>query len=167
MGYTTDFEGILKINRSLTIKDLREFEKIRDKSSWGTDPNYPNSPESYCQWEITEDGEGLQWDGGEKFYDYVDWLEYLIKFFFAPRGYILTGQIEWNGEDKNDIGKITVLNNIVSTKEGKISYEKQEKLNQKQFFTMLDFLSRYGGFNDLGDKEMKDELWEDYQEEND
>lgn len=69
-------------------------------------------PGLWCQWIINEDDE-LEWDGGEKFYNYVEWLNYLIDNFFEPEGYILNGTIEFEGEDSDDRGYIKVTNNIV------------------------------------------------------
>lgn len=40
------------------------------------------------------------------------------------------------------------------------------KLTKKEFVELLDFLSGFGGFTDLGDEEMQDELFEDYEKEN-
>lgn len=69
-------------------------------------------PGLWCQWIINDDGE-LEWDGNEKFYNYVEWLEYLIYQFFAPEGYVLNGTIEFQGEESNDCGYIKVVNNKV------------------------------------------------------
>lgn len=89
------------------------------------DYNTPPStqPGLWCQWIPTEDGTAIVWDGGEKFYEYVEWLEYLINNFLAPWGYVLNGEVEWFGEDANDRGKIVVSNNVVKTKVAKIVYE--------------------------------------------
>ena len=38
-------------------------------------------PSLWLQWEITNENT-LEWDGGEKFYSYVEWLKYHIKHFF-------------------------------------------------------------------------------------
>lgn len=78
------------------------------------DYNYPplGVPGLWCQWIITDDDE-LEWDGEEKFYNYVEWLEYLINKFFKPEDYILNGTIEFEGEDSGDRGYIKVTNNIV------------------------------------------------------
>lgn len=77
--------------------------------------NYNDEPKGqpglWCQW-IVEDGE-LFWNGGEKFYHYTEWLEYLIKHFFAPWGYKLNGQIRYQGEDSDDRGVIYVKDNAV------------------------------------------------------
>lgn len=74
-------------------------------------------PELWCQW-IIDDYGNLAWDGGEKFYEYVEWLKYLIDNFFAPLGYSLNGEIEFQGEDYEDFGTIFVENNLVDVKYG-------------------------------------------------
>lgn len=73
-------------------------------------------PSLWLQWIPTEDGCGLMWDGGEKFYAYVPWLKYLIKKIFKPRGYVLNGDVKWRGEDFDDIGTICVKDNKVTVK---------------------------------------------------
>lgn len=95
------------------------------------DHNRPpkTQPGLWCQWVPTEDGRGIEWDGNEKFYDYVEWLEYLINSVFpyitadGDEPLVLNGEIEWYGEDREDIGKIIVENNVVTAKEGRISYD--------------------------------------------
>jgi len=79
-------------------------------------------PGLWCQWYINDENE-LEWDGGEKFYEYTNWLKYLIKHFFEPWGVKLNGTIEWKGEDRDDFGKIVVVDNVVTEKIGKIAYE--------------------------------------------
>lgn len=74
-------------------------------------------PGLWCQWVINDDGE-LEWDGGEKFYNYEDWLIYLIDNFFEPLGYILNGDIEWQGEESDDFGIIHVVDNVVDMQYG-------------------------------------------------
>lgn len=84
-------------------------------------------PSLWCQWIVEGEGDGmtLLWDGGEKFYNYIEWLEYLIDRFFNPWGVILNGEIEWVGEDSGDRGKIVVKDNVVEVFTGKTVYEKQ------------------------------------------
>ena len=74
-------------------------------------------PGLWCQWVIDENNE-LVWDEGEKFYNYVEWLKYLIKHFFEPLGYKLNGVITWQGEDSDDCGTINVDNNVVDVEYG-------------------------------------------------
>ena len=77
-----------------------------------------NSPPStqpalWMQWVPTDDGEELEWDGGEKAYNMDDFLVYLLERFFRPLGYVLNGEVIAQGEDVTDRWKITVRHNIV------------------------------------------------------
>lgn len=119
MGYTTDFNGQLKLSRTLSLKEKNEMDEISEKD-WREDKTKPGY---YCQWVVTDDGECLEWDGNEKFYDYVEWLDWLIKNFFEPKGVKLNGEIEWEGEEQGDVGKIIVKDNNMTTKEGRIVYD--------------------------------------------
>ena len=81
--------------------------------------NYPpeTQPGLWCQWMIDDDG-NFVWDGGEKFYEYGEWLTYLIDNFLAPSGYVCNGEIEFQGEDMNDFGTIHVKDNVVTVEYG-------------------------------------------------
>ena len=84
------------------------------------DHNRPayTQPGLWCQWIVTEDGKALVWDEGEKFYNYEEWLRYLIDNFFEPLGYVLNGEVTWDGEESDDIGTITVTDNYVEMEYG-------------------------------------------------
>ncbi|MFA5234770.1 MAG: hypothetical protein WC390_10255 [Sulfurimonas sp.] len=88
------------------------------------DHNHPPSdqPGLWCQWIPNDDGTVIEWDGTEKFHNYVEWLKYLIKHFIEPWGYVLNGEVEWQGEERSDIGKIIVKNNDVQVKMGRIVF---------------------------------------------
>lgn len=79
-------------------------------------------PGLWCKWAPTEDLAGIAWDGCEKFYDYVDWLQYLIENFLRPWGYTLSGEVAYQGEDPDDFGKIVVDDNTVTLKPGRRVY---------------------------------------------
>lgn len=85
--------------------------------------NSGNMPSLWCQWTPSEDGSRLEWDGGEKFYNYTGWLQFLITNFFEPWGYKLNGTVDWHGEDSDDFGKIIIENNNMTIKNGRIIYE--------------------------------------------
>ncbi len=89
------------------------------------DHNRPPSgqPGLWCQWVPNRDNTAIRWDGGEKFYSYVEWLEYLIEHFLKPWGYTLNGEVEWEGEDQGDVGKIVVENNVVRTKQARLVWD--------------------------------------------
>jgi len=61
----------------------------------------------------SDDGTFIEWDGGEKFYNYVEWLSVLIRNFFKPWGYELNGKVSWRGEEFFDIGTIVLRNNEI------------------------------------------------------
>ncbi len=92
----------------------------QDKDDSVMDYNKPprTQPGLWCQWTPSEDGMSIGWDGGEKFYCYVEWLNYIIKNFLAPKGYILNGDVEFQGEDNGDFGVIRVINNVVKVGTG-------------------------------------------------
>lgn len=77
----------------------------------------------WCKWAPSEDGNAIEWNGAEKFYNYVRWLEYLIDNFLEPWGYVLNGVVEWEGEDRDDVGRIKVADNVVRTQTRTTSWQ--------------------------------------------
>jgi hypothetical protein len=75
-----------------------------------------DQPGLWCQWAPNENGTAIEWDGGEKFYHYVEWLSYIIEHFMKPWGYVLNGSVKWKGEERGDRGTIVVTDNVVETK---------------------------------------------------
>lgn len=82
-------------------------------------------PGLWCQWEVYGDENGmyLKWDEGEKFYNYIEWLKYLINKFFQPWGITLNGEIKWEGEESEDKGIIVVKDNVVKVGTAEITYK--------------------------------------------
>jgi hypothetical protein len=87
----------------------------RDHDDSVRDYNRPpqGQPGLWCRWEPDEDGTAIAWNGAEKFYYYIEWLEYLIEHFLGPWGYLLNGEVHWQGQDEDDTGKILVEDNGV------------------------------------------------------
>ena len=71
-------------------------------------------PGLWCEWTPNEEGAAIVWSGAEKFYCYVEWLQYLMHHFLTPWGYVVNGEAHWIGEDDLDRGTITVSNNQVT-----------------------------------------------------
>jgi hypothetical protein len=71
-------------------------------------------PGLWCSWTVGEDQSSIAWNGMEKFYEYIRWLDYLILHFLAPWGYTLNGEVRWGGEDEQDRGVIRVRANVVA-----------------------------------------------------
>jgi hypothetical protein len=96
--------------------------------------NQPSTqPSLWCQWIPTEDRMGIEWDCGEKFYSYTEWLVYLIHKILAPNGYVLNGVVEWNGEETGDVGEIFVEDNKVFIQEWKGNKEEVTPQTAKGF----------------------------------
>lgn len=90
-------------------------------------------PGLWCHWIPTEDREGIEWNGAEKFYDYVEWIEYIIEYFLDSWGYKLNGVVHWKGKDPSDIGTIFITDNKVEVIEGKmLDFIVQLEYNEKK-----------------------------------
>jgi hypothetical protein len=94
------------------------FSFISNRDETVIDYNMPpiTQPGLWCKWQYNIYENIVEWDGNEKFYDYVEWLEYLIEKVFEPNGYKLNGLVKWIGECDDDCGKIKVNNNFISVK---------------------------------------------------
>ena len=79
------------------------------------DRNSPPStqPSLWCQWIPNSEGTAIAWNESEKFYEYIDWIEYLIERILIPRGYSLSGVVHWSGEEYDDLGTIHISHNKV------------------------------------------------------
>lgn len=69
-------------------------------------------PGLWCGWTCSEDR--LYWGGCETFYNYVEWLHYIIDHFLAPWGVAIDGAVQWEGEDATDLGVISVRHNHIN-----------------------------------------------------
>jgi hypothetical protein len=144
MGYTTEFRGQWVLNKKLDddtfnllvgLASTRRMKRNiqgygvegefyhKDDGDFGQertpdiiDYNQPpkTQPSLWLRWVPTEDRMGIEWDGGEKFYGYVEWIQYLISAILAPRGYVLNGQVQWRGEEWDDMGTIFIENNVIA-----------------------------------------------------
>jgi hypothetical protein len=146
MGYSTQFVGEFKVDRPVDTETYNLLVglattrrmKRRVDAKYGVDGEFyvedddegvvdnnrtpSTQPSLWCQWLIDDDRQTISWDGGEKFYDYVEWIKYIADRVLKPRGYKLSGEVEWQGEDARDIGIIVVTENEVTTKKGRVVF---------------------------------------------
>jgi hypothetical protein len=73
-----------------------------------------DQPSLWCGWTPTKDAKGIEWNGVEKFLHYIEWLEYIIEHFLKPWGYVLNGEVDWQGDDSEDLGTIVVVDNKIT-----------------------------------------------------
>jgi len=117
MGYSTDFHGHFAITPPLTAEQRATLvDWSQERHEWSGVPSY------WCQWVPTDDGKAIHWDGVEKFYEYEDWLLYIIEHFIAPWGCKLNGEVEWAGEDSEDLGRLVVKDNVLTVFDGVVEY---------------------------------------------
>ena len=150
MGYSTDFNGRFRLNKRLGPKmheylnrfsASRRMKRFMDKK-YGIEGEFyaPNTysdnngiinhnqppstqPSLNLGWVPTRDGMYIEWDGTEKFYEYIPWIVYLINKILKPNGYVLNGVVEYYGEDSSDIGAIVITDNNVTELTGIIVKE--------------------------------------------
>lgn len=106
-------------------------------------------PGLWCDWAPDDLGLAIEWNGQEKFYDYQEWLQYIIDNFLGPWGYKLNGNVKWQGEDPADKGTISVVNNKIKMLNAHGLSDKEDDL----LVSGLEALVKQVSKNGLGDKE--------------
>lgn len=164
MGYTTDFYGEVEVYPPLNAKEIEYLKKFANSRRMdrkngpyfvegsgfhgqGSDNDihdYNRPPEGqpglWCKWEPTEDGSKIQWNGAEKFYDPVEWMQYLINHFIGENPlakedlpffnrHVVHGIIEAQGEEHDDHWFLVVENNKVRAVEAKHNAPEINPLN--------------------------------------
>ena len=97
-------------------------------------------PGLWCHWVPGGNDDTIEWDEGEIFYKHKKWIKYLIVHFIAPWGYILNGEVKWQGEHFQDTGIILIKNNSVEITDIETLYknQKQELLEKDQRIRELE-----------------------------
>lgn len=158
MGYDTTFAGEIEVRPTLPPRFVSKFNEMRrrrnnkygDGEMGSFDHVYYGKvglmgqtredaqglsvvPGVWCQWEIVVGGDqasSVQWDGDDKFYDYEEWLAYvvaLIKTEFPASEF--SGEIRWWGEDPSDLGCLRVApDGTVTTHTGEVVYGDGRKI---------------------------------------
>src|ERR1044072_21081 len=163
MGYHTEFEGYVAVSPPLNAAEVAYLTRFNGSRRWDrlTGPydtndagyyisgnNYrratppPDQPGLWCPWTPTPDGTALAWDGCEKPYAAVEWMNLLIHHFLReeavasqplPDGWVrpcefdqftfnhsLTGGFHAQGAAKNDAWTLLVRDNVVTHVNGHV-----------------------------------------------
>lgn len=112
------------IPQQLLEKEVEGEYFVDDETSAIIDYNVPpkTQPGLWCQWVPNPEGTEILWDSNEKFYNYEEWIQYIITNFLDPFGYKLNGTVTWHGEDSEDHGQIVITDNNVEVKQGVVRY---------------------------------------------
>lgn len=100
---------------ALDVGDEGGYYVAGDTSSDVIDPGRPprGQPSSWCTWVPNDAGTRLDWGRGDHFYEYVEWLDYLIRHFMQAWHYRVEGKVAWRGSN-DDEGVISVANDRIS-----------------------------------------------------
>lgn len=102
MGYTTTFEGSITITPPLDEKTVEEMNTFFSERHEG-----PNFPGIWCNWEVSQDGLILYWNGAEKSYAMDLWLGYINRALLM-KGHTLDGEMRAYGDEPGDIWMMRV-----------------------------------------------------------
>lgn len=108
MGYTTEFEGRFVTDKPIPHPTIMTLQRLSETRHGDNLREFRGCPSFYCQWVPSANGKGVEWDGGEKFYGYVEWLQIIIDQHLTPAGVTLSGRVLYRGEDRSDVGYLVV-----------------------------------------------------------
>ena len=103
---------------------------------------HPDQPGLWLQWVPSNDGQDLEWDGGEKFYYAAEWMKYVVEKLLAPSAeeylkahidedprlaffthdHVLNGVIEAQGEETDDAWLLSVDRNKVGVSRQEVQW---------------------------------------------
>jgi hypothetical protein len=103
MDFSVPFTGTISVSPPLNQREidfLRAFSRTRHmrwpEGPYTTSEDWPQlgpsnenqphegQPGLWCNWEPTDDGAGLQWNGDTNFDDADEWLRYVVDHFLRP-----------------------------------------------------------------------------------
>jgi hypothetical protein len=122
MGYDVYYNGEVAVTPALTEGDaavvraatnLEDTEETRALFAAIAASPEPDLPHHGGLLEISEDRECILPEQDESRHGFRMWLTLLIEHYLAPRGYVLEGEVTWEGEDRDDSGTIFVKGNQV------------------------------------------------------
>src|ERR1700678_4444346 len=122
MGQDVYYNGEISVTPILTESDaavllaatnLEQTEETREFFAAIAASPEPDLPYHGGLLEISEDREFIVPEQDESRHGFRLWLKLVIQHYLAPRGYVLNGEVTWEGEDRNDSGTIFVKGNQV------------------------------------------------------
>lgn len=112
MGYNTQFAGELKFTTELNAEQRAKLESMlgqdcRQNPQWWNETGDDNLTDIDLQ--VSEDGDGLEWDGAEKTYQLVEKVNLVIREMrkTTPE-FGLSGSMLAQGEDIGDVWELVI-----------------------------------------------------------
>ncbi len=72
-------------------------------------------PTLWCKWCPSDSGKSIVWSGN-KFFGYIEWLEYIIEHFLITWGREVSGMIDIRNDQDTSLGYLKVIHNKVELK---------------------------------------------------
>lgn len=122
MPYSVYYRGEISINPPLSEEHAAAVLAFSKKEhNELTEPIFarvaaseePDLPGYSGLFDISEDRSTILPDGDESDHGLRLWLVLLVEHFLGPLGYVLNGEVAWNGSDVGDHGCIFVKDNAV------------------------------------------------------
>jgi len=112
MGYTTEFCGQLEFVGDVSVELLRAIKEYFGKDMRELDPAYAKTHGvNYIDLTLTDDLDGIKWDGSEKSYGMVEAVNWLIaKIRKDWPSFTLKGEMAAQGEDVDDRWILRIVN---------------------------------------------------------
>lgn len=120
MGYTTTFKGVLKFKNEVTNKQLQKLQTFLGEDC-RNHPEWHATNLSYIDLQLTDDFEGVEWDGSEKTYDFVEKVNLIIEQMqkeYPDFGF--AGSLAAQGEDIDDRWALVIENDRAVKRETSI-----------------------------------------------
>ena len=122
MGYDVYYNGEVTVTPALTESDAavlraaanrEDTEETRALFAVIAASPEPDLPGYAGLLEVSEDRGCILPEQDESRHGFRLWLKLLTEHYLAPRGYVLNGEVFWEGEDREDSGTIFVKDNQI------------------------------------------------------
>lgn len=132
MGYDTYFCGDFQLDKEPNDKIKAWFKAWNDAGRQADrPPKQDGEPENWCDWQLIETTWEISPTDGKN-YGYIEWIEYICENVLKPNGSLLNGEVYWEGDERDDIGKIIIKDNIITILYGEIIYKTKDGIPEEE-----------------------------------
>lgn len=128
MKYHTSWHGCIYADKPFTEEIIDFIEEMKYIKELGAEN----------AWEIDDEDGLMLLDTQDCAKEQPIVLSYIIEKVLEPNGYVLNGKVFANGEDRNDIWGIEVVDNVIYYLEPQITYERYSVLENNKWEDLED-----------------------------